>query len=461
MPAISCGQAWANGAPWAGRVFTVAGDGTRGHLMLGGLATAAHIAPYAVSYDDAGGFYVTAGHYRVLRVSQEGLVSLVAGNGTAGFSGDGGPAVDAGMEPTEISSTSAGGLLVADGFFNDRIREVRPDGVIVTVAGGGPIPRFQQRDGMSATQAQLNGPLGVAAEPDGGFLIAETFGSRILQVRHDGTLKIVAGGGPLRRRARLATHAILDHPQDSQPLPGGGFLIADTDANVVRRVLPNGAIRTVAGNGRACYRTEPSCKLAPVSDRRMPADTEQLNRPFQAVPYGRGSFLVADSGNGRVVAVSRSGSATTIAGCGKDGFTPDGSLATKTCFEGIASIAPLPDGGLLLATGSRVRYVAPAHPELFAVALIQSTRQQTGKRLRVRYLSTKEARYRLTFLRRGKPVLAVDGIIHAGTAVLTVPRHLGPGRYTVRLTARTPAGQNTQQETAMTVQSTHSPDGRG
>ena len=121
-----------------GTTTVVAGSGGRGSSGDGGLAVDAGIVPSALAVDTEGNVYITdyLGH-RVRRVSPDGIISTVAGNGSNAFSGDGGQAVAAGMDPLEIAVDSVGNLYISD--LNDRVRKVSPDGIVSTVAGNGSI----------------------------------------------------------------------------------------------------------------------------------------------------------------------------------------------------------------------------------------------------------------------------------------------------------------------------------
>ena len=226
-------------------IFTVSGT-TEGLSGDGGPATAAQLSfPSGVAVTADGGFLIAdRNNHRVRRVSPAGTITTVAGT-TAGLSGDGGPATAAQLAaPFGVAVTADGGYLIAD-TFNDRVRRVSPAGTITTVAG---TTAGLSGDGGPATAAQLSDPFGVAATADGGFLIADTFNNRVRRVSPGGTITTVAGttaglsgdGGP-------ATAAQLSDPCGVAATADGGFLIADAVNHRVRRVSPAGTITTVAG----------------------------------------------------------------------------------------------------------------------------------------------------------------------------------------------------------------------
>jgi sugar lactone lactonase YvrE len=266
-----------------GTISTVAGSGIRGASGDGGPAIAAELfAPLAVAVTTDGGFLIAdAGNQRVRRVGPDGTITTVAGNGAAGFAGDGGRATDAEFQaPDRVAIEPDGGFLIADAG-NHRVRRVSPGGTITTVAGTGSVG--SSGDGGQATDAQLGGPIGVAVTPDGGFLIAELLTSRVRRVSPTGTITTVAGsstpgfsgdGGP-------ATAAQLSRPEDVAVNADGGFLIADTGNQRVRRVSPSGRITTVAGNGTSGF-----------SGDGGPATAAELTEAADVTATADGGFLI-------------------------------------------------------------------------------------------------------------------------------------------------------------------------
>jgi NHL repeat len=215
----------------------------------GGPATSAVLnVPYGVAMMPDGGFVASSlSNDEVRRVSPDGTITTLAGGLLNGFSGDGGPATSARLNlPMGVAVQPDGGVLIADSN-NHRIRRVSPEGTISTVAGNGT--EGFSGDGGPATAAQLDLPVAVAATRDGGFLIADYLNNRIRRVSPAGTITTVAGvgaegfsgdGGP-------ATSARLGFPNSVSATADGGFLIADFVNNRVRRVSPDGTIRPSRG----------------------------------------------------------------------------------------------------------------------------------------------------------------------------------------------------------------------
>ena len=159
-----------------GDIITVAGNGTAGYSGDGGAATDAELdGPDGRRRDAAGDLFISDASNNVIRevVKATGDIITVAGNGTAGYSGDGGPAIDAELDdPDGLAVDSAGNLFIADSA-NNVIREVvKATGDIITVAGNGTAG--YSGDGGPATDAELNGPSGVAVDSAGDLFIADT-----------------------------------------------------------------------------------------------------------------------------------------------------------------------------------------------------------------------------------------------------------------------------------------------
>jgi len=272
-----------------GVISTVVGNGTGGFSGDGGLATSAMIyQPEGVAADRNGNLYIAdAGNNRIRKVTPGGVISTFAGNGTAGYSGDGGPAVSAQVsQPEGLVVDAAGNLYIADSE-NNRIRKVTPSGVISTVAGNGAVGF--SGDGGPATAAQLSFPLSVALDTAGSLYIADTNNNRIRKVNTGGTIATVAGtgtfgysgdGGP-------ATLAEIAQPEGVALDGAGNLYIADTFNNRVREVNSGGTIDTAAGNGIS--------------------SSSQLSFPLGVAVDGAGNLYIADTHNNRIQEVTTSG----------------------------------------------------------------------------------------------------------------------------------------------------------
>ncbi|MGE0358418.1 MAG: FG-GAP-like repeat-containing protein [Burkholderiales bacterium] len=232
----------------SGTITTIAGDGFIGFHGDGGPATAARLwVPRAVAADPAGNVYIADYmNHRIRRVDAAGIITTVAGNGEIGFGGDGGPATAAPLTyPSGVAVGSGGALFIAEGA---RIRKVDANGIITTVAGNGTAT--PTGDGGPATAAGLQ-PHVVATDAAGNVYIAERFNNRVRKVDAGGTITTVAGNGSFgfSGDGGPATAASLRTPTGLAVDSAGQLFISDWDNGRIRKVDAAGIITTVAGNG--------------------------------------------------------------------------------------------------------------------------------------------------------------------------------------------------------------------
>lgn len=326
----------------------------------------------------------------------DGTISNFAGTpGQAGFAGDGGPAGQALMNtPSDVAFAGGGALVIAD-QLNDRVRRVTAGGIMQTAAGGGSCGGPPCGDGGPADDAELNRPRGVTAMPDGGYLIADTLDHRIRRVFPDRHIATVAGstrglggdGGP-------ATQAKLDSPSDTAVLPDGSFLIADTGNHRIRRVSLDGRIFTVAGTTQGlsgdggpatsaqlnsprdvATLTTGGYVIADTGNDRLrkvdlpgrittfagttgglsgdgdPARTAQLQHPFSVIGLPNGGALVADTDNDRVRRVTPLGAIIGVAGT-TQGNSGNGGPAKGAGLSHPGAVTLAPNGGFVVADTS-------------------------------------------------------------------------------------------------------------
>lgn len=275
-----------------GIITTVAGIGTRGYSGDDGPATAAELSgPQGVAVGPDGSIYIAdSGNSRIRRVGPDGIITTVAGNGTNGYSGDGGPATEAELySPSDVATSSDGSIYIAD-TITDRIRRIGPDGIITTVAGNGET-YGDIGDGGPATDARLSLPDGIAIGPDGSLYIADTWNNRIRQVRTDGVITTVAGTGTRGYGGDgfPATEAQLNLPSGVAVGSDGSIFIADSRNNRVRRVGPDGIITPVAGIGTGGH-----------SGDGGPPTKAELYEPYGVAIGPDGSLYIADRNNNRI-----------------------------------------------------------------------------------------------------------------------------------------------------------------
>jgi sugar lactone lactonase YvrE len=204
-----------------------------------------------VTVDASGNIYI-AGIQHVRKITADGVINTLTGF-AYGFDGDGGPAQSAHIgSPFGIAADTAGNLYIAD-YGNCRIRKVTPGGVISTVAGNGSTG--SGGDGGPALSAQLNFPQAVAVDAAGDLYIADTGNHRIRKVTSAGVINTVVGTGTrgFAGDNGPAVSAQLAVPYDVAVDAAGNLFIADTGNSRVRRVTPDGTIRTVAGRGSSGF----------------------------------------------------------------------------------------------------------------------------------------------------------------------------------------------------------------
>lgn len=332
-----------------GIIETIAGNGTAGFSGDGGPAIDASIQlPDEVSVSQDGSVYVATG-YRIRRIDPDGVITTVAGTGTRGFSGDGGLATDAEISQVEGLAHGADGSLYISDKGNRRVRRVDPNGIITTVAG---IGWGYGGDGGPATEAFLF-PFGIALGPDDSLYIAELYDHRVRRVGPDGMINTVAGTGRsgFSGDGGLATEAKIGYPIDLA-LGGDGSLYISTpnpNHSLIRRVRPDGIITTVAGTGSSGF-----------SGDGGPAVLAQLSHQGIAVAADD-SLFIADRNNERIRKVSQDGIITTVAGAGDRGFSGDGGPAVEARTNRPQRLATFPDGSFVFPEplNYRIRRVSP------------------------------------------------------------------------------------------------------
>ena len=309
-----------------GILTTVAGNGSCGFSGDSGPAANAQLyGPVAVAVDSNGNIFVEEyRNNRIRRVSRDGIITTVAGDGTRGFSGDGGPAAGAHLR-VDCDNTVCGGIAVdshGNVFFSDagnnRVRRISVDGIITTVAGNGSYG-FPS-DGGQATSTSVSIPRGIAVDSADNLFIAEE--GRIRKVSPDGNITTVAGGIPFGVRrgfsgdGGLATNARLSWPVGLAVDTAGNLLIADPGFNFevgdagddpsvdhrIRKVAPDGTITTLAGNGSHGFSGDGGAAM-----------TAAFDGPIGVAVDGRGNVYVADVGNG-VIRILRPATSSALIG---------------------------------------------------------------------------------------------------------------------------------------------------
>ena len=390
----------------AGDIYTVAGRGIAGFSGDGGPAWHAELSfPDGMIVDRAGNLVIGDSSNNRLRVvagstgtfygqaMTKGDIYTIAGNGTQGFAGDGGPATSAELNTPCTPALDATGNLVFADNGNQRIRvlaestgtfygQAMTAGDIYTIAGTGT--EGFAGDGGPATSAEFQNPVGVTVDSAGNVLVgdannnrvravAENTGSFYGQAMTKGDIYTVAGNGSLgfSGGGGPATSAELDFPTGVAVDGAGNRLVADKGNNRIRvvaatsgtfygRAMTKGDIYTVAGDGTQGF-----------SGDGGPATGAELNVPFGVAVDAAGNLVLPDSGNSRVrvVAVSTgtfygqamtAGNIYTVAGDGTRGSSGDGGPATSAELDDPGKVAVDAAGNLVIPDDhiSRVRVVA-------------------------------------------------------------------------------------------------------
>ncbi|MBI3851275.1 MAG: HYR domain-containing protein [Verrucomicrobia bacterium] len=340
-----------------GIITTIAGNGTAGFGGDGGPAASASFNyPRGLATDSAGNVFIAdLSNNRIRRwEAASGTLSTVAGNGTAGFSGDGGPATSAQLyHPYSVAVDSHGNVYIAD-QQNSCIRKVEAaSGTITTFAGMGGSAGFSG-DGGPATSARIYPPVGVALDSNDNLFFSCGYGFSLIR-RVDAATGIIStiagvnGWGGFGGDGGPATSATLNVAADLMLDSAGNLFFCDSRNNRIRRVDgTTGIITTVAGNGIDTYGGDGG-----------PAINASLSFPNGLAMDAAGNLFSADSGNHLIRRVeAATGIISTVAGAISDagfGFRGDGGPASSALFNGAYGVALNSSGNLFIADQSNHR----------------------------------------------------------------------------------------------------------
>ena len=347
-----------------GVITTFAGGAEGPAIGDGGVATQARLSgPWGLTID-RGFLYITEMGFdgnRVRRVNlSTNVIETIAGatDGSAGFSGDGGPALAAKLDtPAGVVADADGNLFVSD-LQNGRVRRIDAATKVITTYAGGGSPADGVGDGLVATEAAIEGPAGLAFDAAGNLLVASTGGrlrridkttrvittiapitylplfvavsrtgqiflaadeSRIFIVEPDNTLTRFAGGGSFIGDGREATSAVLHEPHGLALDSNFNLYIADITANVIRRVSADGTITTVAGQVGESF--------APPEQEGANATEARIGFPIDVALDSQENLYISDVNNEKIWRVDKAGKLTTYVGGGSEPIG-DGKLAS-------------------------------------------------------------------------------------------------------------------------------------
>jgi sugar lactone lactonase YvrE len=329
-----------------GTIATAAGNGTAGYSGNGSAATTAKLSsPNAAVVDSAGNLYIADMSNNVVRevAASTGDISTVAGNHTAGYSGDGSAATSAELdEPSGVGVDSGGNLYIAD-KVNCRIRKVTVATANISAAAGNGTCGYGG-DGGPATSAEIKAPSSdIAFDNAGNWYFADSGNNRVREVNaSSGLISTVAGNGTAGYTGdgSAATSAELDNPAGVALDSAGNLYIADDGNNVIRKVtVSTGNIATVAGDHTAGYSGDGSA-----------ATSAELDEPGGVAVDAATNLYIADQGNNRIRVVNAvSGKISTIAGNGTAGYSGDSGAATSAELKGPTDISLDSAGNLVIA----------------------------------------------------------------------------------------------------------------
>ena len=333
-------------------ISTYAGNGTAGFSGDGGAPTSAQFSgPLGMTFDSSGNLYIVDSVNQRIRKISGGVISTVAGNGTGGYTGDGKAATSAELlSPSAVAVDSSGNLYIAD-TFNHVIREVATNGNISTIAGnntGG-----YAGDGGAATSAELEFPSGIAVDSSGNIYIADS-GNNVIREITSGTINTIVGGA--------ATPVHLHDPESVLVDSSGNLYISDQSGFRILK-FSGGVVTIIAGNGN----------IGSSGDNGLAINAE-LDQPSGIALDAQGYLYICDTDNSKIRKISPSGIITTIAGLGSPGFYGDGGPASGALLYFPRGIVVDKSGNVYISdTGNdRVRELQPQTPSIAAGGVVNA-----------------------------------------------------------------------------------------
>ena len=315
-----------------GVITTVAGSGNDGYGGDGGPATLAELSsPMGVAVDVSGNLYIADRlNNRIRKVDPRGIITTVAGNGEQGFSGDGSSAVQAQLyQPYDLALDSSGNIYIAD-TNNHRIRKVDASGIITTVAGNGTMG--YSGDGGSATTAKLWAPKSIATDGSGNIYIGDTSNHRIRKVNPSGIITTVAGNGTIGHSGDRGpgVKAQLKYPWGVAVDASGALYVVDGANHSVRKVAYPAAFTTHLKGGDIPF-YEATAIGHIVSSAGRHKTTIDLNTGINLYDFGYDQYKELDT------ITDRFGSQTIIERDGDDfptAIVSPGGIRTELTIDG-------------------------------------------------------------------------------------------------------------------------------
>lgn len=338
-------------------ITTLAGTGFYGKSGDGGYAAFATMnTPGSVLADNKGNVYFCdQGNARIRKIDAYGYITTIAGQGTSGIFGDGGPATAAKVNyPSGMIMDKVGNIYFADSR-NNRIRKIDTAGIISTIAGNGV--GGYSGDDSSALIAKLNQPKGIAFDETGNLYIADTRNNVIRMVNTSGIISTIVGGGDTVFIAGgvKASRVRLIEPNDVVIGQDKMLYISDTKNNIIRKVnLADSMVTLAAGNGIGGYGGDEGL-----------ANTSRLSLPTDMTVDIYGNIIFADEQNNRVRMLQPDGKTRLIAGNGTSGNTSvnDGGKAVDAEVKLPRGVATDSSGNVYISDATnRIRFVYRSTP---------------------------------------------------------------------------------------------------
>jgi sugar lactone lactonase YvrE len=309
--------------------------------------------PEELTFDARGNLYgADCADSFVFRIDNQRSMTVVAGTGTQGFSGDAGPALRAKLAcPSGVALDTKGNLYVAD-HGNDRVRRIDANGVIHAYAGAGPIPPVGSNegsyggDGGPPARARFKVPTSLAFDRAGNLYVADRDNGAVRLISKGGRITTLAGTGVrgYSGDGSAATKARLDQPQGFAFDRAGNLYVSDSANNRVRRIDTRGVITTVAGDGRHGYSGDSGA-----------ATRARLSDPYGLAFDANGNLYVAEPDEGVVRRIDARGMITAVAGTGHLGLSGDGGQATRAKLDSPFGLAFDSAGNLYIADNGNGR----------------------------------------------------------------------------------------------------------
>ena len=324
-----------------GAISTVAGTGTLGYAGEGGPALQAQLTlPLDLAFDTGGNLYVADGQ-RVAKIDTQGTLTRVAGNPSLpnGIpSVDEVPATQTSLTAYSVATDPQGDVFVA----TPRVRKITPDGIIHAFAG---IETFNSLAFTEACGNALEATVraaGMKADSTGDVFFINQLASRLQEATPADKISTVAGAGPnlFTGDGGPASAATFAHPNAIAFDQAGNLYVADTNNNRIRRIDTSGIVETVVGDGGPVYNQDPAC---------LPDQTSYLRNPQGVAVDTAGNIFIADTGKSRVLKVAPDGTQTTIASqlSQPQGVLPDNAGNVFITDTGNAALLELQTSGTI------------------------------------------------------------------------------------------------------------------